>query len=250
MRVLIIEDEDRLRHMMRLALETDYDVAEAASGEAGLELFGNGQGWDVVLLDQRLPGIDGLETLRRLRQRDSGVTVVMITAFASIELAVDAMKLGATDFLRKPVAPESLRGALAAAIHLKAERQGGGPATALPAGPPSVVHMTLNGFQIVREPAAGGPGSPSPHDHQFIVVQFASGARHPVTVHVEAEEVERVDRLSRKHLTPQGAFWRGQAEQCLANYLWAEGRVPENGRVVLTDVARDTIDIAAAWEAD
>ncbi len=76
-----------------------------------------------MLLDQRLPGIDGLETLRRLRQRDPGVCVVMITAFASIELAVEAMKLGATDFLRKPVAPEALRGALAAAAHVKSERQ-------------------------------------------------------------------------------------------------------------------------------
>src|ERR1700759_270455 len=118
MRALIIEDEDRLRQMMKLTLETEAEVGEAASGEAGLETFASGP-WDVVLLDQRLPGIDGLETLRRLKQVDAAACVVMVTAFASIELAVEAMKIGATDFLRKPVAPEALRGAVKAALHMK-----------------------------------------------------------------------------------------------------------------------------------
>src|SRR5262245_29471001 len=122
MRVLIIEDEDRLRHMMRLALEPEHSVGEAPTGEAGREQVGTGSEWDVVLLDQRLPGIDGLETLRRMRQKNPSALVVMVTAFASIELAVDAMKLGAMDFLRKPVAPESLRDALTAALHRKGER--------------------------------------------------------------------------------------------------------------------------------
>src|SRR5262245_19101663 len=167
MRVLIIEDEDRLRHMMRLTLEADYEVAEASTGEAGLEQFGTGEGWDAVLLDQRLPGIDGLDTLKQLRQRVPTVCVVMITAFASIELAVDAMKLGATDFLRKPVAPDSLRGALAAALHLKSERQG--RMTVVPGVPqkPSILHLTLNGFQIERAAARQGAGSESPYDHEF-----------------------------------------------------------------------------------
>ena len=63
-----------------------------------------------------MPGIDGLETLRQLKARVPEACVVMVTAFASIELAVDAMRLGATDFLRKPMTPEMLRGAVAAAM--------------------------------------------------------------------------------------------------------------------------------------
>jgi DNA-binding response OmpR family regulator len=251
MRVLIIEDEDRLRHMMRLTLEPAYEVGEAASGEAGLERFGDSPVWDAVLLDQRLPGIDGLETLRRLRQRDPGVCVVMITAFASIELAVDAMKLGATDFLRKPVAPDALRGALAAALHVKAERRAG----RLPAAPAvtekaGIVHLTMNGFQIVRE-AEGESASPgSALDHRFTVVQFASGERRGVTVTVDPEEVARVRRLARRDLKPQGSFWRAQAERLLASHLWVEGRLPEGGRLILTDLPRETIELAAGWEAD
>ena len=69
-----------------------------------------------MLLDQKMPGLDGLETLRQLKARVPGACVVMVTAFASIELAVDAMRLGATDFLRKPMTPEMLRGAVAAAL--------------------------------------------------------------------------------------------------------------------------------------
>jgi DNA-binding response OmpR family regulator len=249
MRVLIIEDEDRLRQMMRLALESEHEVGDAPSGEAGLDRFRSGDDWDVVLLDQRLPGIDGLETLRRLRQRDSAVAVVMITAFASIELAVDAMKRGATDFLRKPVAPEALRGALVAALHAKAEREGVySAAAAAPREKPSIVHMTLNGFRIV--PDRQSIQARSSPDHHFTVVQFATGARHPVTVHIDPEEVERVQRLTKRALAPQGAFWRAQAQRFLANALWLDGHIPEGGTLTLADVSRDTIELATAWEGD
>ena len=250
MRVLIIEDEDRLRHMMRLTLEDEYEVGEAPSGEAGLAHFSDGH-WDAVLLDQRLPGIDGLETLRRLRQANPAVCVVMITAFASIDLAVDAMKLGATDFLRKPVAPESLRGALTAALHVKSERQAGRlPTAPVTVAKPGIVHMTLNGFQIERAREAERGSPDSPHDHRYTVVQHAKGERHEVTVSVDPEEVARVERLSRRDLKPQGAFWRQQAERFLAAYLWVEGRIPDGGRLTLTDMSRDTIDLAAAWDSD
>ena len=72
--------------------------------------------FDAVLLDQKMPGLDGIETLRQIRGRAPAARVIMITAFGTIELAVEAMKLGATDFLRKPLTPEALRGALAAAL--------------------------------------------------------------------------------------------------------------------------------------
>ena len=117
MKVLIIDDEPHIRQMMRLTLEAaGYQVDEAADGQAGLDRFGDGGGYDAVVLDQKMPGLDGLETLRRIKERAPDACVLMVTAFASIELAVDAMRLGATDFLRKPMTPEMLRGAVAAAI--------------------------------------------------------------------------------------------------------------------------------------
>jgi DNA-binding response OmpR family regulator len=248
MRVLIIEDEDRLRHMMRLTLESEAEVGEAASGEAGLEAFGNG-GWDVVLLDQRLPGIDGLETLRRLRQKDPAVCVVMVTAFASIELAVDAMKLGATDFLRKPVAADALRGAVKAALHMKGERQRtAARPSAAPVAAPSIVSLTMNGYQIIREHEAGA--SPSRYDYQFTAVQFATGERSRVVVSIDPEEADRVTRLSGRRLEPHSGFWLDQAERFLASYLWTEGTVQDGARLRLDEISRDAIDVAARWQGD
>ena len=117
MKLLIIDDEPHIRQMMRFTLEAGgYEVDEAGSGDEGLARFGNGAAYDAVVLDQKMPGLDGLETLRRIRERAPEARVLMATAFASIELAVDAMKLGAVDFLRKPMTPETLRGAVAAAL--------------------------------------------------------------------------------------------------------------------------------------
>jgi DNA-binding NtrC family response regulator len=120
-RILIIDDEENIRRVTRLTLQAaGYQVGEASDGESGLEFFGDGSTWDAVLLDQRMPGMDGLETLRHISERDSAARVIMATAYASIELAVDAMKLGATDFVRKPMTPEILRNAVASALSKEA----------------------------------------------------------------------------------------------------------------------------------
>ena len=116
-RILIIDDEENIRRVTRLTLQAaGYEVGEASDGERGIENFGDGSRWDAVLLDQRMPGMDGLETLRLINERDPTARVIMSTAYASIELAVDAMKLGATDFVRKPMTPEILRNSVAAAL--------------------------------------------------------------------------------------------------------------------------------------
>ena len=119
MKLLVIDDEPHIRQMMRLTLEAaGYQVDEAATGAAGLALYQERgpEGYAAVLLDQRMPGIDGLQTLKELKARAPDVRVIMVTAFASIDLAVDAMRLGATDFLRKPMTPETLRGAVGGAL--------------------------------------------------------------------------------------------------------------------------------------
>ena len=151
-RLLIVDDEPHIRKVMRLALETsDYEVTEAATGEEALDLMTAPAKWDVVLLDERLPGIDGLETLKQLRAHDADAIVIMVTAFASIELAVEAMKLGATDFIRKPMSPDTLRGAVEAA--LAKARGEWRPEASTPADPakerPFEVWVT-NGFRLVH----------------------------------------------------------------------------------------------------
>ena len=154
-RVLVIDDEAHIRHMMRLTLEAaGYEVGEAADGLRGLEMCGAGVVWDVVLLDQKMPGIDGIETLRRLRERAPATRVIMVTAFASIELAVEAMKLGATDFVRKPMTPDILRHTVAAALAKPpVATPMGRPVSAARPQRPRIETVTMNGFHIVRTSA-------------------------------------------------------------------------------------------------
>jgi len=87
--------------------------------------------------------MDGLETLRELKQQNAAAPVVMATAYASIELAVDALKLGATDFVRKPMTPEVLRNAVAAAL-VKSQ-------AAAQEQQPVIQTITMNGFTILDD---------------------------------------------------------------------------------------------------
>ena len=159
MRVLVVDDEEHLRHVMRLTLEASgYEVGEAADGEEALRLFGDGFSFDAILLDQRMPGLDGLETLKRMKARRADACVIMVTAYATVELAVDAMKLGATDFVRKPMTPETLRHAVAAALAKHGRKTGvsAGPlSTPTPLESPAEI-WTTNGFFIRRAERAGG----------------------------------------------------------------------------------------------
>jgi DNA-binding response OmpR family regulator len=240
-KVLIIDDETHIRQMMRLTLEPEFEVAEAASGEDGLERFGRGGVYAVVVLDQKMPGLDGFETLKRLKQRAPDANIVMVTAFASIELAVDAMKLGAADFLRKPMTPETLRGAVAAALAAHA------PARGEAVERPRVETVTLNGYQILR---SGDAASLTSAEHQFTVRRFADGIERRITVSIDPEIVARVARLCRRDLQPGGAFWRGQAERLLSAYIWSEGRTPDSLRLTVRDVSREDIELAATWSSD
>src|SRR5713226_2962837 len=123
-RVLIIDDEENIRQMIRLTLEAaGYEVGEAGDGIEAFAILGGDPAWQVVMLDQRLPLMSGTEVLRRINVLAPSACVVMMTAFASVELAVEAMKLGATDFLRKPMTPEVVRNAIAAALTKRSEPQ-------------------------------------------------------------------------------------------------------------------------------
>jgi FixJ family two-component response regulator len=248
MKLLIIDDEAHIRQMMRFTLEAaGYEVEEASSGEEGLQRFGNGHSHDVVLLDQKMPGIDGLQTLKTMKGRLPETCVIIVTAFASIDLAVDAMRLGATDFLRKPMTPDALRGAVAAALATRPRTPLKQPVVVAGHVAPQVETLTLNGFQILRAPAATDP---SASEHTFRVTHFPDGAQFTVTVAIDAEAVARVARLSRHALSPGGAFWREQAERLLSAFLWSEGKAPAEGRLTVRDVSREDLDLAAAWTAD
>jgi two-component system, NtrC family, response regulator AtoC len=103
LQILLVEDEVVLARNVQRALESEGHTVEwVESGEAGLA-WARGARPDLVLLDNRLPGITGIETLQALREIDPTIIVIMMTAFATLEDAVAAMRFGAADFVRKPV---------------------------------------------------------------------------------------------------------------------------------------------------
>src|SRR5215469_16355015 len=104
--ILVVDDEHDIRESLRGILEEEgYKLLLAESGEACLEQLKK-RTCEVVLLDIWLPGIDGLDVLERIRQLDDGPEVIMISGHGTIETAVRATKLGAFDFLEKPLSLE------------------------------------------------------------------------------------------------------------------------------------------------
>jgi DNA-binding response OmpR family regulator len=249
-RVLIIDDEEHIRRMMRLTLEAvGYETGEASDGSEGLELFGDGGGWDAVLLDQRMPGMDGLETLRRIKARAPAARVIMVTAYASIELAVDAMKLGASDFVRKPMTPEVVRDAVAAALD-KPAGTAPGAAPEAEQEPPHypLQYVTMNGFSYVFAAGEEGAERMSPGERRF-VVKNPRGLEKEVVVEIDPEAVGYVERMTRRSLPAQSSFWTAQASRLLSTFLWNEGKLPDD-RLTLRDVDRDDLPVAERWEDD
>jgi DNA-binding NtrC family response regulator len=101
-KILVIDDEPILRDSLEVALKTSgYEVVTARTGEEGLEQFKN-ENPDLVLLDHWLPGINGDEVLRSIKEQDPEIPIIIMTAQGSIEMAVNSMKMGAFDFLVKP----------------------------------------------------------------------------------------------------------------------------------------------------
>ena len=238
-KVLIVDDEEHLRRFMRLTLEAaGYEVEEASNGSDAVSLYGDGSKLDVVVLDQRMPGMDGLEVLRKIREKKTKARIVMATAFASIELAVDAMKLGATDFVRKPMTPEILRNAVAAALET--------PPTRIQSSESGldIQIITMNGFTILDS----DPVHRDPNERRFLV-QSPSGSEHEVLIQIDDEAIEFVERMTRRALPPSNSFWTTQAQRLLSDYLWREGRVPPTRKLTVRDIDRDELPVAARWHS-
>jgi DNA-binding NtrC family response regulator len=110
-RILFVEDDPQVRNVLLGTVEQEYEAVAAGSAEAALELLVR-EAFDIIVTDIRLPGMSGLDLLQRLPPLRAGIVSLVITGHGTIDLAVEAMKRGATDFLTKPFTPDELLGAL------------------------------------------------------------------------------------------------------------------------------------------
>lgn len=123
--ILIIEDEDNIARILQLELEHEgYVVGRAADGRTGLENAQSGE-WDLILLDVMLPELNGIEVLRRLRQGDSAIPVILLTARDTVPDKVSGFEHGANDYITKPFAMEELLARVRNILRIfKATREG------------------------------------------------------------------------------------------------------------------------------
>jgi DNA-binding NtrC family response regulator len=101
-RILVVDDEDALRTVLSSELEGEgYQVASASDGEEAIKILGT-QSFDLILLDIKMPNVDGFEVLKFVKQNQPKTKVIMLTGFADLKNAIESKKLGAEDFVSKP----------------------------------------------------------------------------------------------------------------------------------------------------
>ncbi len=123
LKILVVDDEPGIRSGVSRILRNfrvdypfmdeafEFDIIEASTGEAGIEIIESNQP-DILLLDNKLPGIQGIEVLEYIKKKQKSIIVVMITSYASLELAVKATSDGAYDFIPKPFTPQELKSSI------------------------------------------------------------------------------------------------------------------------------------------
>jgi len=153
--VLVVDDEESIRKTLRLCLESaGYTVTLAPSGEAGLAAARRNPP-DLALIDLRLGGIDGLTVTRTLAQEAPGTAVVVMTAFATIDNAVEAMRAGAADYLPKPFTPAAVKHVVSRVLDAARLRQELSEVKRKPRGAPLPSHSpAVQQAYLLAEPAA------------------------------------------------------------------------------------------------
>src|SRR5512136_1281166 len=107
-RILVVDDEENFRHILSVILKKErYEVETASNGEEALQRISNAT-FDQVLCDIRMPGMDGLDFLKEVRKTEADANVIMMSAYGTLDIAIEAMKLGAYDYISKPFKPDEI----------------------------------------------------------------------------------------------------------------------------------------------
>lgn len=220
--------------MIRLSLvHAGYTVETAGDGIEGLQKFGDGTSFDLVLLDQRMPGMAGIDVQRIMYSRAPSTRLILITAFGTIDLALEAIQAGACDFLRKPFTAETLRVAVKSALDRESSRGG-----AVPVGLVcrEFTRTTINGFSFELEHETRDESS---CDLTCVFDVHRPGSEdHTVQVILPGYVTELVKAYTDSEHVPGGhRFWQAMCEEALANHLWQNAELPVDNVLRIEDLS-------------
>lgn len=205
-RVLLVDDEDALRRLFaRLLRSWGYEVTEAANGTQGLAAL-EASTFDAICSDISMPDLDGIELLRAVRKRDLDVPVVLLTGAPSIESAGEAIRLGALDYLVKPVDNERLKQSMARAVRLG--RLGRAKRAAISESPPAghgagdraglevTFEATMRSLWMAYQPILTRDGAL--FGYEALMRSREPALPHPGAVLDAAEKLDRLEALGRR----------------------------------------------------
>jgi two-component system, NtrC family, response regulator HydG len=183
--VLIIDDHDSIREGLELLLrKRGHRTFSADGGERGLEILDE-EGADLVITDLKMARVDGLEVLRRVRERSPAAEVLVMTAYGTIETAVEAMKLGAVDFITKPFSSEEFGVKVDLILKTRAQRVAAQPASA-PAEGNGVAEEASESEEEIRERYGEMVGDSAPMREIFRLVGRVAKSDSTVMIYGES----------------------------------------------------------------
>ena len=198
-RILIVDDKDNMRALLRDILARRHDVVLAADGPEALGQL-EADRFEVVLTDVRMPGVDGFELVRLIKERWPLTEVVMMTAFASVPSAVEAIRQGAYDYIQKPIDPDDVDLVVTRALERHRERateRHKGPTS----GPPSMQELAALSY---REALASARDRGS-HEYLSALLRTFGGNVSRAAERAGLER-ESLHRLLRRHGIQAGTF--------------------------------------------
>ena len=231
-RILIVDDEPNIRTMVQLTLEhAGYQTETAADGEEGLEKFGDGKGWDLVLLDQRMPGMAGIDVQREIHQRSPEARLILITAFGTIDLATRAVQAGAVGFLRKPFTADTLRSAVKSALDADAQPMKVENVFSI------FTRTTINGFRFELGSKVEDRNAQEFECTFKVTKPGADPVQCKVVLPCYVMELTKA-YVDSDTLPCHTNFWQAMCEEALANYLWHKAEIPPDNVLRLEDLSQ------------
>ena len=240
--ILVIDDTKNIRKMVELTLRAQgHDITLAENGALGLQQFGDGARFDLTLVDQQMPELNGDEFVARAHEINPTARIVMMTAFATPELASTVMQTGASDFLRKPFTTETLRDTVKIALEKpRADNSSHADATQQLAQPGQPGYQmaarswSMNGFTFwLAEQSQCDPNIAHQHPAEFESGRMYQlrvpdgnyvGCFVGVTPHIQAQIEAEVGHK----IGADDAFWDELCGQTLINFLAEQARQPPN----------------------